>query len=59
MSEMAESFAELFEQSQMGAKMRPGAIVPATVVSIGSETVVVNAGLKSEGFIPTEQFRNE
>jgi small subunit ribosomal protein S1 len=56
---MSESFAELFEQSQMGAKMRPGAIVHATVVSIGNEMVVVHAGLKSEGFIPTDQFRNE
>ncbi|MGQ0657858.1 MAG: 30S ribosomal protein S1 [Chromatiales bacterium] len=56
---MAESFAELFEQSQVGAKMRPGAIVPATVVSISAEVVVVNAGLKSEGLIPTDQFKNE
>ncbi len=56
---MAESFAELFEQSQVGARMRPGSIVPATVISIGSEVVIVNAGLKSEGLIPTEQFKNE
>jgi small subunit ribosomal protein S1 len=56
---MAESFAELFEQSQVGAKMRPGAIVPATIVSIGQEVVVVHAGLKSEGIIPTDQFKNE
>jgi len=56
---MAESFAELFEQSQIGSRMRPGAIVPATIVSIGPEVVVVHAGLKSEGLIPTEQFKNE
>ena len=56
---MSESFAELFEQSLVGANMRPGAIVSGIVVSIGPEMVVVNAGLKSEGLIPTEQFRAE
>jgi small subunit ribosomal protein S1 len=56
---MSESFAELFEQSQVEQKMRPGAIVKATVVSVGPDVVVVNAGLKSEGVIPTAQFYNE
>ena len=49
---MSESFAELFEQSQIEGKMRPGSIVSATVVDISQDTVVVNAGLKSEGLIP-------
>ena len=56
---MSESFAELFEQSQVEQKMRPGAIVKALVVSVGPDVVVVNAGLKSEGVIPTAQFYNE
>ncbi len=56
---MSESFAELFEQSLIDTQMRPGSIVTGTVVSIGSDVVVVNAGLKSEGMIPVEQFRNE
>jgi small subunit ribosomal protein S1 len=55
---MAESFAELFEQSQIETKMRPGTIVKGTVVEIRADFVVVNAGLKSEGVIPAEQFRN-
>ena len=55
---MAESFAELFEQSQIESKMRPGTIVKGTVVEIRPDYVVVNAGLKSEGVIPAEQFRN-
>lgn len=54
---MTESFAELFEQSQVEAKMRPGTIVSGTVVEIRPDFVVVNAGLKSEGVIPVEQFR--
>ena len=56
---MTESFAELFEQSQSIAKLRSGAIVSGIVVEIRSDVVVVNAGLKSEGIIPIEQFKNE
>ncbi len=56
---MSESFAELFEESQSIMNMRPGSIVTGTVMEIGSEMVVVNAGLKSEGLIPIEQFFNE
>jgi small subunit ribosomal protein S1 len=55
---MAESFAELFEESQVEAKMRPGSIVLGTIVEVRSDFVVVNAGLKSEGIIPIDQFRN-
>ena len=53
---MSESFAELFEQSQIEAKMRPGTIISAMVVEINDDTVIVNAGLKSEGLIPIDQF---
>jgi small subunit ribosomal protein S1 len=56
---MTESFAELFEQSQSIAKLKPGSIVLGTVVEIRSDVVVINAGLKSEGIVPIEQFRNE
>ncbi|KAF1690483.1 30S ribosomal protein S1 [Pseudoxanthomonas taiwanensis] len=57
---MTESFAELFEQSQSNlAKLKPGAIVTGTVVDIRGDVVVINAGLKSEGIVPIEQFRND
>ena len=56
---MTESFAELFEQSQSLNKLRNGAIVSGIVIEIRSDVVVVNAGLKSEGIIPIEQFKNE
>ena len=56
---MTESFAELFEQSLGDKQMQPGAIVTGTVLEIRTDAVVVNAGLKSEGLIPLEQFRNE
>ncbi|WP_024867968.1 30S ribosomal protein S1 [Pseudoxanthomonas suwonensis] len=57
---MTESFAELFEQSQTNlAKLKPGAIVVGTVVEVRGDVVVINAGLKSEGIVPIEQFRND
>ena len=56
---MTESFAELFEQSQTLAKLKPGTIVSGIVVEIRNDVVVINAGLKSEGIVPFEQFRNE
>jgi len=56
---MSESFAELFEESLAKTEMRPGAIVTGKVVDVGPEVVVVNAGLKSEGIIPTWQFTND
>jgi small subunit ribosomal protein S1 len=55
---MSESFAELFEESLVNKEMRPGTIVTGTVVDIQSDAVIVNAGLKSEGVIPIEQFYN-
>jgi len=57
---MTESFAELFEASQANlAKLKPGAIVTGTVVEVRGDVVVINAGLKSEGIVPIEQFRND
>jgi len=56
---MSESFAELFEESLSKVDMESGAILQGIVVHISSDVVVVNAGLKSEGVIPVEQFYNE
>jgi small subunit ribosomal protein S1 len=56
---MSENFAELFEQSLFDKKLTPGSIVTGVVVRIDHENVVVHAGLKSEGVIPTVQFLNE
>jgi len=58
--QMTESFAELFEASQTDlAKLKPGAIVTGTVIQVRSDVVIINAGLKSEGSVPIEQFRND
>lgn len=56
---MSESFAELFAQSQSEKQMVPGSILTGKVVAVRPDVVIVNAGLKSEGVIPIEQFYDE
>ncbi|WP_416885285.1 30S ribosomal protein S1 [Marinospirillum sp.] len=53
---MTESFAELFEESLQQVNMETGSIIKATIVDIDGDWVTVNAGLKSEGVIPRNQF---
>ncbi len=55
---MTESFEELFKSSLVEAKMKPGTIVQGTIIEIRGDFVIVSAGLKSEGVIPLDQFRN-
>jgi small subunit ribosomal protein S1 len=54
-----ESFAALFEESLARQDMRQGEVITAEVVSVDGNYVVVNAGLKSESLIPTEEFLND
>jgi len=56
---MSESFAELFEESISNNQMKSGAILTGVVLDIEDDFVIINAGLKSEGVIPKEQFLNE
>lgn len=56
---MSESFAELFAESQSEEYMKPGSIITGEVVEVRHDVVIVNAGLKSEGVIPIEQFKND
>ncbi len=56
---MSESFAELFKESVDNIDTRLGSIISGTVVDINKDAVIVNAGLKSEGFIPIEQFKTD
>ena len=54
-----ESFAALFEESLTRHEMRAGEVITAEVVRVDFNFVVVNAGLKSEAYIPLEEFRND
>src|SRR4051795_10403293 len=55
----ADSFAALFEESLTRQDMRSGEVISAEVVRLDHNFVIVNAGLKSEAFIPIEEFKND
>jgi len=59
MSQINESFAALFEESIAQTNMKAGEVISAEVVRIDHNFVVVNAGLKSEAFVPIEEFLND
>jgi small subunit ribosomal protein S1 len=54
-----ENFAQLFEESLTRKEMRVGEVITAEIVRVDANYVVVNAGLKSESFIPLEEFKND
>src|SRR6266849_65524 len=54
-----ENFAALFEESLSRQEMRVGEVITAEVISVDPIVVIVNAGLKSESTIPTEEFKND
>ena len=54
-----ESFAALFEESLARQEMRAGEVITAEVASIDHNFVVVNAGLKSESYVPIDEFRDD
>ena len=56
---MSESFAALFEESLQRTEMRSGEVITAEVVRVEHNFVVVNAGLKSEAYVPIEEFKND
>ena len=51
------NFNELFEESIKNLDMRSGMIVDGRVVGVGPDMVTVDAGLKSEGYIPLSEFK--
>ncbi len=59
LTNMSESFAELFEESFASQQIKPGSIITGIVVAINDDVVIVSAGLKSEAVIPKEEFKND
>lgn len=54
----SESFAQLFENSEEQQNVKVGALLIGTVVNINREKAIVNVGLKSEGFISLDEFKD-
>ncbi|HEX6136966.1 MAG TPA: 30S ribosomal protein S1 [Casimicrobiaceae bacterium] len=55
----SENFAALFEESLARQEMRQGELITAEVIRVDYNIVVVNAGLKSESFIPIDEFKDD
>eukprot|EP01059_Diplonema_ambulator_P029606 TRINITY_DN4921_c0_g1_i1.p1 TRINITY_DN4921_c0_g1~~TRINITY_DN4921_c0_g1_i1.p1 ORF type:complete len:555 (+),score=-46.05 TRINITY_DN4921_c0_g1_i1:338-2002(+) len=54
-----EKFSDIFEKSLLELEMRRGAIAEGKVVSVDSQRVIVDVGLKSDAVISRHEFRNE
>ena len=55
---MSESFATLLDENLGSLDMQPGTIVSGVVLEIDNDWVTVHVGLKSEGIISLDEFRN-
>ena len=55
---MSETFASLLDESLQTLDMQPGSIVSGVVLDVDKDWVTVHVGLKSEGVIPLDEFRN-
>ena len=53
---MQSEFELLFNDSIKDINMTPGSMVNAKVIEIRDDYIIINAGLKSEGVIPKNQF---
>ena len=55
---MSESFSALLDESLGSLDMQPGSIVSGVVLDIDKDYVTVHVGLKSEGIISLDEFKN-
>ena len=55
---MSESFSTLLDENLSTLDMQPGSIVSGVVLDIDKDWVTVHVGLKSEGVISLDEFRN-
>src|SRR5690242_9209363 len=52
------TFAQLFENSLASNPIAEGEVVLGKVVSIGTDSVLVDVGYKSEGEVPLNEFKS-
>ena len=56
---MSESFSALLDESLGTLDMQPGSIVSGVVLDIDKDWVTVHVGLKSEGIVSLDEFRDD
>ena len=59
MNPTSDDFASMFESSAAAGAMQEGQVIPATVLRIDNDAIVVDIGLKTEGRIPIKEFALE
>ena len=55
---MSESFSALLDESLETLDMKQGSIVSGVVLDVDKDWVTVHVGLKSEGIISLDEFRD-
>jgi len=55
---MSESFSNLLDENLSTLDMQPGSIVSGVILDVDKDWVTVHVGLKSEGVISLDEFRN-
>nr|MDQ2994721.1 30S ribosomal protein S1 [Pseudomonadota bacterium] len=55
---MSENFADLLAESLDQNRLQVGSVIQATVVAVGDDAVLVNAGLKSDAVIDISEFKS-
>ena len=55
---MSESFSTLLDENLSTLDMQPGSIVSGVVLDVDKDWVTIHVGLKSEGIISLDEFRN-
>ena len=56
MNPSTDDFAALFEESTGATTLQEGRVVPATVVAIQGDNLILDVGLKVEGRVATKEF---
>ena len=59
MTPSTDDFASMFEDSPAAGQMKEGQVVPATVIAIENDEVIVDVGLKTEGRLKLREFAND
>ncbi len=55
---MSETFSALLDDSLNALDMQPGSIVSGVVLDVDKDYVTIHVGLKSEGIVSLDEFRN-
>ncbi len=55
---MTEIFGKLFKKSIKKKNIKQGSIIKGKIIDIDHKNVIIDSGLKSESYVPIEQFKN-